>query len=142
MVRALLIPTNAQLQKYTLQRPNFYALRGSEDVKDAGEIMPAMGPHGLRWVLSNDAASGIWTPVDVEALRLAQLYLHQQYRGSDKTLYLFVYAPGDGRKSDKFYYTIPEEYIDVWFDEPRRMQMLRDLEPDETPYELQEENNA
>lgn len=133
MVRALLIPTNQQLEKYTLQRPNFYALRNSEDVKDAGEIMPAQGPHGLRWVLSKDAAVGRWTPVDVEALRLAQLYLHQQYRGSEKTLYVFVYGPAEdgGRKSEKFYYTIPEEYIDVWFDEPRRMQMLRDLEPDE-----------
>lgn len=139
MVKPMLIPTNKLLAEYALQRPNFYLLRKSPDVENRGDIVPVTGPHGLRWVQARAGEAGVWSPVSVEGLRLAQIYVHQQYRDTPKTLYLFISEPSDGRKSTRYYYTVPEQYIDVWFDEPRRMKMLRDLEDDEKSQTLFEE---
>lgn len=130
MVRPMLIPDNKTLAQYALQRPNFYALRSS--AQNAGALEPQAGPHGLRWTRANNDEKR-FAPVDVNALRLAQTYVHESYRtGNKRILYLFVYAPSeDGHGTNKYYYTIHEPYVDVWFDEPQRMRMLRDLEPEE-----------
>lgn len=122
MVRALLNPTNEQLQRYTLKRERFYTLINNPRVAYRGTLHAVKDATGqLRWETDTHEV------VPIEDLRMARQYVRDTYRTDGKTIYLFVYHD-KGRT--KYYYVIPQRYTALWEDEGMRMAMLQDDEMD------------
>lgn len=123
MVRALLNPTNEQLQAYALKRPRFYALVNSPKVEYRGTLEPEKDETGqLRWVTTEGA------PVSIEDLRMAHPYTRDSYKTDGVTVYLFIYRD---RGKTKYYYVIPQRFVALWQDEGMRQAMLSDDEMDD-----------
>lgn len=118
-IKAVVNPTNDDLQALALKQPRFYALRNARTTEFMGEIVPKKIKGRQRWVLG---ATGQRVPL--EELRQARQYYANTYRTKGPTYFIFYYPP---RKSGlpKHYYTIVgDENCALWEDEVARMQML------------------
>lgn len=118
MLNLTYVPTNEQLLRTQLRRPNFYTLRNNPRTEARGYIVPEMVEGQLRWVTAND---GVVVPLN--ELRNARMYLEVNRRQEPQAAYLFVYTKRGG---PKHYYVVSHSNIGTWLSQALRLDMLSD----------------